>query len=107
MHAKNHCLHSIVNKDLICTFIFIKCYFSPLESWRALFSHLTHWLFFSRYTPSTACRQLFVDTQKDQLESDHVYFCENGAGNSNFLDLDWLSSSGNSCEEEIYERYYL
>lgn len=51
-----------------------------------------------------ARRQLFLDTQKDQLESDHIYFCENGSGDSNFLDLDWLSSSGNSCEEEIYER---
>lgn len=23
---------------------------------------------------------------------------------SNFLDVDWLSSSGNSCEEETYDR---
>eukprot|EP00268_Persea_americana_P043931 TRINITY_DN442_c0_g1_i7.p1 TRINITY_DN442_c0_g1~~TRINITY_DN442_c0_g1_i7.p1 ORF type:complete len:223 (-),score=36.23 TRINITY_DN442_c0_g1_i7:378-1046(-) len=61
-------------------------------------------ILYSRYTPSMASRQLFVDTQRDQLESDHIYFCENGSGDSNFLDLDWLSSSGNSCEEEIYER---
>lgn len=52
-----------------------------------------------------ACRQLFVDTQRDRfLESDRIYYTENGAGDSNFLDLDWLSSSGNSCEDETYER---
>jgi hypothetical protein len=26
---------------------------------------------------------------------------------SNFLDLDLLSSSGNSCDEETYDRYYI
>ncbi|XP_010261710.1 PREDICTED: phosphoinositide phosphatase SAC2-like isoform X1 [Nelumbo nucifera] len=62
---------------------------------------------YSRYTPSMAQRQLFVDGQRDRcLESDQICFNENGeAFNfSNFLDLDWLSSSGNSCEEETYER---
>lgn len=52
-------------------------------------------------------RQLFTDMQQDQrLESDRFCFMEYGdAFNcSNFLDLDWLSSSGNSCEEETYER---
>lgn len=53
---------------------------------------------YSRYTPSMPRRQLFVDTQRD------LYFNDNGAGDSNFLDLDWLSSSGNSCEEEAYDR---
>ncbi|XP_017697351.2 phosphoinositide phosphatase SAC2-like isoform X2 [Phoenix dactylifera] len=50
---------------------------------------------YSRHTPTMSRRQLFAD-------SEHSYFYENG--DSNFLDLDWLSSSGNSCEEEIYER---
>ena len=26
---------------------------------------------------------------------------------SNFLDLDMISSSGNSCDEEAFERYYI
>lgn len=62
---------------------------------------------FVRYTPVMSSRQLFTDMQQDQcLESDRVCFMEYGdAFNcSNFLDLDWLSSSGNSCEEETYER---
>nr|XP_019708905.1 phosphoinositide phosphatase SAC4 [Elaeis guineensis] len=40
-------------------------------------------------------RHLFADAE-------HGFFYENG--DSNFLDLDWFSSSGNSCEE-IYERF--
>ncbi|XP_058108735.1 phosphoinositide phosphatase SAC3-like isoform X2 [Magnolia sinica] len=60
---------------------------------------------YSRYTPSMARRQLFTDIQRDRcLESYPIYFNEHGVGDSNFLDLDWLSSSGNSCEEETYER---
>ncbi|XP_077236470.1 phosphoinositide phosphatase SAC3-like [Tasmannia lanceolata] len=54
---------------------------------------------YSRYTPSMTGRQLFSD-----MQSDRIYFNEHGAGDSNFLDLDWLSSSGNSCEDETYER---
>lgn len=53
-------------------------------------------------------KQLFGDVQRDRyLESDHIHFSENGDASSfsNFVDLDWLSSSGNSCEEEPYERY--
>lgn len=62
---------------------------------------------FSRYTPSMPHRQLFGDIQRDRgHESDNIYFSEHGDvyNCSNFLDLDWLSSSGNSCEEEPYER---
>eukprot|EP00262_Sarcandra_glabra_P003182 TRINITY_DN13720_c0_g1_i1.p1 TRINITY_DN13720_c0_g1~~TRINITY_DN13720_c0_g1_i1.p1 ORF type:complete len:833 (+),score=138.00 TRINITY_DN13720_c0_g1_i1:238-2736(+) len=62
---------------------------------------------YSRYTPSMARRQLFADMQRVQcLEGDQIFFNEAGdAFNcSNFVDVDWLSSSGNSCEEEIYER---
>ncbi|KAK4790497.1 hypothetical protein SAY86_017801 [Trapa natans] len=49
----------------------------------------------------------FRDVQEDQcLESDYV--CQDRHGNScqcsNFLDVDWLSSSGNSCEEDFSER---
>ncbi|KAJ7957243.1 Phosphoinositide phosphatase family protein [Quillaja saponaria] len=62
---------------------------------------------FSRYTPSMPRRQLFGDIHRDRgFESDHIYFSEHGdmSNFSNFVDLDWLSSSGNSCEEEPYER---
>lgn len=54
---------------------------------------------YSSYTPTMPCRQLFV-------ESEHSYSSElafDASTSSNFLDLDQLSSSGNSCEE-IYER---
>ncbi|KAJ4824555.1 actin cytoskeleton and mitosis protein [Turnera subulata] len=60
---------------------------------------------FSRYTPSMSRRQLFGDMHREQfLESDHVCFSEDMSNCSNFLDIDWLSSSGNSCEEEPFER---
>ncbi|XP_074591509.1 phosphoinositide phosphatase SAC2-like [Curcuma longa] len=50
----------------------------------------------SRYTPTMSGRQLFAD-----CEPNFVY----EHGESNFLDLDWLSSSGNSCDDEISERF--
>ncbi|CAL0330254.1 unnamed protein product [Lupinus luteus] len=58
---------------------------------------------FSRYTLSMPRRQLFRDMQK--VESDHIYYSEHSDSFScsNFVDLDWLSSPGNSCEE-AYER---
>ncbi|KAL6226847.1 hypothetical protein ACLB2K_000807 [Fragaria x ananassa] len=62
---------------------------------------------YSRYTPSMPRRQLFGELQRYRcLESDHIYYSERGDGYnfSNFVDLDWLSSSGNSCEEEPFER---
>ncbi|XP_061996668.1 phosphoinositide phosphatase SAC3 isoform X1 [Rosa rugosa] len=62
---------------------------------------------YSRYTPSMPRRQLFGELQRYRChESDHIYYSEHGDGYnfSNFVDLDWLSSSGNSCEEEPYER---
>ncbi|GKV03762.1 hypothetical protein SLEP1_g16011 [Rubroshorea leprosula] len=62
---------------------------------------------YSRYTTSMSRRQLFGDMQRDRcLEGDHTYYSEHGdAFNcSNFVGLDWLSSSGNSCEEEPFER---
>ncbi|CAK7356460.1 unnamed protein product [Dovyalis caffra] len=56
----------------------------------------------SRYTPSLPCRKLFKDVEEYQyFESDHVCYDEHGdaCSCSNFLDMDWLSSSGNSCED--------
>ncbi|CAN0901242.1 Phosphoinositide phosphatase SAC4 [Linum grandiflorum] len=59
----------------------------------------------SRYTPPQPQRQLFGDIQRDQIhESDHVYFSEDTLNWSNFVDLDWLSSSGNSVEDEPFDR---
>ncbi|KAJ1407042.1 SAC domain [Sesbania bispinosa] len=53
------------------------------------------------------CRQIYGGMGKDHnCDSDHICYDEHGDGCdcSNFLDVDWLSSSGNSCEEELLER---
>ncbi|GAB4838073.1 actin cytoskeleton and mitosis protein [Ancistrocladus abbreviatus] len=63
-------------------------------------------LAYSRYAPSLPRKQLFGDVQKDQsLGADHVNTHERGDSYdfSNFVDLDWLSSSGNSCEDDSLE----
>ncbi|KAK7347920.1 hypothetical protein VNO80_22463 [Phaseolus coccineus] len=62
---------------------------------------------FSRYTPTMPRRHLFGDMQRERcVESDHIYYSDHGDSFScsNFVDLDWLSSSANSCEEEPFER---
>lgn len=41
---------------------------------------------------------------KETPNSDHVFYNRDSFNCSNFLDVDWLSSSGNSCEDETYER---
>ncbi|MCE3215469.1 hypothetical protein HAX54_002521 [Datura stramonium] len=54
-----------------------------------------------QYAQTVPTRQLFVEMQRDRsLEQQNAdaYDC------SNFVDLDWLSSSGNSCEEELLDR---
>lgn len=61
----------------------------------------------SRYTPSMSRKQLFPDSQQEHyLDNEKTYFVDRGdsLNCSNFLDVDWMSSSGNSCEEETYER---
>ncbi|XP_051135540.1 phosphoinositide phosphatase SAC2-like isoform X2 [Andrographis paniculata] len=59
------------------------------------------------HTPSTSGKKLFPDATPPEQnpETDSVYSVERGDSFdcSNFFDLDWLSS-GNSCEEETYER---
>lgn len=53
------------------------------------------------------CRQVYGGTGKDQYcENDHICYDEHEDANdcSNFLDVDWLSSSENSCEEELLDR---
>ncbi|KAL9224175.1 hypothetical protein vseg_000237 [Gypsophila vaccaria] len=60
-----------------------------------------------RYTQSMPQKQYFGDVQQAQhVENDHIHTHErvDSLDCSNFVDLDWLSSSGNSCEEESYER---
>ncbi|PKA61449.1 Phosphoinositide phosphatase SAC4 [Apostasia shenzhenica] len=55
---------------------------------------------YSRCAPVMSRRQLFADNE-------HVYFHQlrlDESSFSNFLDLDRISSSGNSCEEDIYDR---
>ncbi|KAK6152084.1 hypothetical protein DH2020_014719 [Rehmannia glutinosa] len=60
-------------------------------------------LAYLRYTPLPT-RELFTARQKDR-------YLEHENGNtidcSNFVDVDWLSSSGNSFEEEWFERSML
>ncbi|XP_039028262.1 phosphoinositide phosphatase SAC3-like isoform X2 [Hibiscus syriacus] len=62
---------------------------------------------YSRYTPLMPQRKLFGHVKMDRrLGSDQIFFSEQGDrfNCSNFVDLDWLSSSGNSCEDEQFER---
>ncbi|KAL1547867.1 phosphoinositide phosphatase SAC4-like [Salvia divinorum] len=61
-------------------------------------------LAYSSDTPPMPTRELFAEMQR-------VRYLEHENGDaidcSNFVDLDWLSSSGNSCEEELLERSML
>ncbi|GJX86229.1 phosphoinositide phosphatase SAC2-like protein isoform X2 [Tanacetum coccineum] len=62
---------------------------------------------YSRYAHSMPRRQLFVDTHSDDYpNSDRIFYNKrlDSFNCSNFLDVDWISSSGNSCEDESYER---
>ncbi|XP_057504875.1 phosphoinositide phosphatase SAC2-like isoform X3 [Actinidia eriantha] len=63
-------------------------------------------LSYNRFTPSMSSRQLFPDMQLEQcLESNLICFDKHrdSINFSNFFYVDWLSSSGNSFEEETYE----
>ncbi|KAF8011276.1 hypothetical protein BT93_J1782 [Corymbia citriodora subsp. variegata] len=60
-----------------------------------------------RCAPVVPCRQLSEVIQEDEWrESDDIcYDCHDEEWNfTNFLDVDGLSSSANSCDEEVYER---
>uniref|UniRef100_A0A0A0KUM4 Uncharacterized protein n=1 Tax=Cucumis sativus TaxID=3659 RepID=A0A0A0KUM4_CUCSA len=69
---------------------------------------LLHWgnLIKHRYIPSMPPRRFFGAIQRETcLEGDHIFFSEEDPMScSNFVDLDWLSSSGNPCEEVPFER---
>ncbi|KAL9268510.1 Phosphoinositide phosphatase SAC3-like protein [Drosera capensis] len=63
---------------------------------------------YSRYTPSLPSKHLFRDMNKDHsLGINHarsMYELGDYTDHSNFVDLDWLSSSGNSCEDDSLDR---
>ncbi|KAJ6415785.1 hypothetical protein OIU84_004559 [Salix udensis] len=62
---------------------------------------------YSRYTPSMPCRKLFKDVEEYRcVESNHICSDEHGdaCSSSNFFDMDWPSTSGNSCEEDLCDR---
>ncbi|XP_024973436.1 phosphoinositide phosphatase SAC2-like isoform X1 [Cynara cardunculus var. scolymus] len=62
---------------------------------------------YPRYTASMSRRQLLLDGHsEDYPNSDHIFYNKrlDSINCSNFLDVEWLSSSGNSCEDEAYER---
>ncbi|KAI3995393.1 hypothetical protein MKX01_040509 [Papaver californicum] len=53
---------------------------------------------YNRHTPSMSDRRLFTDMRSNRILDDDSFSC------SNFVDLELISSSGTSCEEESYER---
>ncbi|KAK3220618.1 hypothetical protein Dsin_014588 [Dipteronia sinensis] len=62
---------------------------------------------YSRYTPIMSSQKLFFITEEDHyFEKDHINCEEHGesCNCTNFIDLDWLSSSANSCEEDMFDR---
>ncbi|KAK1576257.1 hypothetical protein Q3G72_012416 [Acer saccharum] len=62
---------------------------------------------YSRYMPTVSPQKLFFITEEDHyFEKDHIWCEEHGesCNCTNFIDLDWLSSSGNSCEEDMFDR---
>ncbi|GJZ17339.1 phosphoinositide phosphatase SAC2-like protein isoform X2, partial [Tanacetum coccineum] len=68
---------------------------------------LAHYIALRLYAHSMPRRQLFVDTHSDDYpNSDRIFYNKrlDSFNCSNFLDVDWISSSGNSCEDEPYER---
>ncbi|XP_057535659.1 phosphoinositide phosphatase SAC2-like [Amaranthus tricolor] len=61
---------------------------------------------YARFSPSMTARQLFTDMPETYLTGECS--CNNEHGNElncqDIIDLDWISSSGNSCEEDTYDR---
>ncbi|KAF3774572.1 Phosphoinositide phosphatase [Nymphaea thermarum] len=59
----------------------------------------------SRFVATAAWRQLFPDANRDSYFNSAVSEHSPGSilSSSNFIGIDWLSSSGNSCEDETYE----
>ncbi|KAK8618691.1 hypothetical protein V6N13_132674 [Hibiscus sabdariffa] len=59
---------------------------------------------YSRFTPRLSCRQLFGDMQDQFPESNHICYENADECNCTNFDMDWLSSSGNSCDGDVYDR---
>ncbi|XP_076890434.1 phosphoinositide phosphatase SAC2-like isoform X2 [Bidens hawaiensis] len=62
---------------------------------------------YPRYTPVMSGRRLFLDAlSEDYSNSDRIFYNKrlDSFNCSNFLDVDLISSSANSCEDEPYER---
>ncbi|KAL8488168.1 hypothetical protein ACS0TY_024452 [Phlomoides rotata] len=65
-------------------------------------------LAYSSCTSPMPTRELFAEIQRERyLEHEYGDAIDCAIDCSNFVDLDWLSSSGNSCEEELLERSIL
>ncbi|KAA3478466.1 phosphoinositide phosphatase SAC2-like [Gossypium australe] len=61
---------------------------------------------YSSLTPRMSCKQLFGDMEMDHIfEGNRICFDENGDEcNCTNFDMDWLSSSGNSCDDDTCDR---
>lgn len=62
---------------------------------------------FCRHAPGISHNRTLRDMQESQFfDREHINYDEHDdeCNLSNFLDKNWLSSSGNSCEEESYGR---
>ncbi|KAK8524737.1 hypothetical protein V6N13_015750 [Hibiscus sabdariffa] len=59
---------------------------------------------YSRFTPRMSCRQLFGDMPDQFLESNRICYENVDECNCTNFDMDWLSSSGNSCDDDVYDR---
>ncbi|XP_016752085.2 phosphoinositide phosphatase SAC2 isoform X2 [Gossypium hirsutum] len=61
---------------------------------------------YSSLIPRMSCKQLFGDMEMDHFfEGNRICFDENGDEcNCTNFDMDWLSSSGNSCDDDTCDR---
>lgn len=82
------------------------------QKWRQLWVKVVSFGFegrnLCRFMPAMPRRQLFLDTHaEDYPHSNHIFYNKrlDSFNCSNFLDVDWISSSVNSCEGEPYERW--
>ncbi|MBA0599179.1 hypothetical protein Gorai_005412 [Gossypium raimondii] len=59
---------------------------------------------YSRFTPRMSCRQLFGEIEDQFLGSNRICYENGDECNCTNFDMDWLSSSGNSCDDDVYDR---
>ncbi|XP_039033926.1 phosphoinositide phosphatase SAC2-like isoform X2 [Hibiscus syriacus] len=59
---------------------------------------------FSRFTPRMSCRLLFGDMQDQFPDSNRICYENVDECNCTNFDMDWISSSGNSCDDDVYDR---